>query len=78
MLVLIYLENFEVPSKLIRNTLETGKTWLQKMVTLLRSVTVGGRSLSLQSRFHFAKLAVLHTDSRGHPVTLGLSLEWEA
>ena len=39
------LGKFKVPSKLIINTFENGKTWLGKMVTVLRrKVIFGGRT----------------------------------
>lgn len=71
------LGKFKVPSKLIINTLENGKTWLGKMVTVLgRSVILEGGLyiglLPLAEKLPFCRALVLH-EGFWSP---GLSLEW--
>ena len=71
------LGKFKVPSKLIINTLENGKTWLGKVVTVLRRNVIleGGRYIGLlllAEKIPFCRALVLH-EGVWSP---GLSLEW--
>ena len=71
------LGKFEVPSKLIINTFENGKTWLGKMVTVLRRKVIleGGLNiglLPLAERSPFCRALVL-CEGVWSP---GLSYEW--
>lgn len=68
------LENFKVSPKLFRNILRNGKTWLRKMVTILRRNDMGGAvMLAEQIPFSCAAYRFL-----GHQANLGLLSVWVA
>lgn len=69
------LENFKVSPKLFRNILGNGKTWLRKMVTILRRNDMWGGGVMLAEQIPFSCAAYRFL---GHQATRGLLSVWVA